>query len=306
MKRCPITYKPCSGKYSAEGLHLLSPNLETLADFPYKPPEQLELLLGYSNQFSFSGVQPKLNAKLDVSQGAFVPVSRGGAFILKLPRTDLPHLPENEDLTMRLGAAAGLDVPLHGLVHAGKQQFVYFIKRFDQRALKQKLGVEDFGQLAGLDKESKYDFSMEKAAAVIEQFCTFPLVDKEKLWHLTLFSFLVGNEDMHAKNFSVVREGDTIKLSPAYDLVCSTIEIQTREELALPLHGKKSNLQRKDFVDYFGKERLKLPDHSISAILQRLEVSIPQWRELIGISFLAEEKKERYLALIEKRAARIF
>lgn len=166
--------------------------------------------------------------------------------------------------------------------------------------------MEDFGQLAGLEKEAKYDFSMEKIAELIQQHCSFPLVSQQIFWHQTLFSFLVGNEDLHAKNFSVLRKHDETRLSPMYDLACSTIEIRTKEELALPLGGKKSNFRRKDFIDYFGKTQLQLPDRVIHAVLAQLQATLPQWRELIAISFLSGEKKRRYLQLIEERAARLF
>ncbi len=56
---------------------------------------------------------------------------------------------------------------------------------------------------------------MEKLISIIDKFCTFKPVEKAKLFRLILFNFLVGNEDAHLKNFSVIREDEIIKIAPA-------------------------------------------------------------------------------------------
>ena len=64
---------------------------------------------------SIQGVQPKLSAKLKVTEGIFEVTDKGGEFILKPQNTLYPQLPENEDLTMRLADKIGLEISLHGL-----------------------------------------------------------------------------------------------------------------------------------------------------------------------------------------------
>lgn len=305
MHRCPITYEPCENRYSDRGLKLLSPKLEELKDFPYGLSQQLELAIQYSDKLSFSGVQPKLNARLNLESETFEAVRSRGTFILKLPHAMFEELPQNEDLTMRLAAHAKIEVPLHGMIYAVDRSLIYFIKRFD-RIGKNKLPVEDFGQLAGLPKEAKYDFSMEKLVPIIDEFCTFKMQEKAKLFRLTLFNFLVGNEDMHVKNFSVIREKDVTRLSPAYDLVNSTIVIRSKEEIGLPLNGKKSKLKRNDFLEYFGKEKLSLPDSLIHEIVSDFHHCLSPWQKLISNSFLSIEKKTSYLKILDERSQRIF
>ena len=102
---------------------------------------------------------------------------------------------------MRLAAAGGVAVPLHGLMYAKDGSLTYFIKRFDREGRKGKLAVEDFAQLMGRSRDTKYDGSMEKVAQVVETHCTFPAIEKIKLFRLTLVNFLLGNEDMHLKKF---------------------------------------------------------------------------------------------------------
>ncbi len=305
MNRCPISYEECENYYSTSGLKLLPSKLTELKNFPYGLTQQLELVLQYSDKLSFSGVQPKLNAKLDLKNETFQVVQSGGTFILKLPHAMYQELPQNEDLTMKMAALSKIEVPLHGMIYAKDHSLVYFIQRFDRKGAK-KIAIEDFGQLAGLPNEAKYDFSMEKLVHIIDQFCTFKLVEKAKLFRLVLFNFLVGNEDAHVKKFSIVREENIIKLAPAYDLVNSTIVMDSKEEIALPLNGKKSNLKKNDLLEYFGNERLKLSKTLISEIALELQDCLPKWRELITCSFLLAEKKKAYLQLLESRALRLF
>ncbi len=93
-----------------------------------------------------------------------------GRYILKPPSLDYPELPENEDLTMRVAAAAGIEVPVHGLVRGRDGSLTYFIRRFD-RTGRTRLPLEDFAQLSGASRETKYESSMEKVAAVVDRFC---------------------------------------------------------------------------------------------------------------------------------------
>ncbi|MGH7457076.1 MAG: HipA domain-containing protein, partial [bacterium] len=132
--------------------------------------------------------------------------------------------------------------------------------------------------------------------------CTFPALEKVKLFRLTLFNFLVGNEDMHLKNFSLIRRGVKVELSPAYDLVNTTIAIKNPvEELALPLRGKKSHLQARDFFEYYGRERMSLTQKSIDRITAIFRKRFPAWEEMIEISFLSEEAKAAYGRLVSQR-----
>ena len=77
------------------------------------------------------------------------------------------------------------------------------LERFDRKGQHDKVAVEDFSQLAGLGRETKYNYSMEKVVKIIDTYCTFPAIEKAELLKRVLFNFLVGNEDMHLKNYSV-------------------------------------------------------------------------------------------------------
>lgn len=303
MSRCPITYETISeGRYSRKALHKLSPKLDELLDLPYSVEEQIHEAEKRATKMSIQGVQPKLSAKLNVKGRVFEVVDTGGRFILK-PQNQLYRcLPENEAITMHLASAVGIETPFHGMIYAKDGTLTYFIKRFDRQGYR-KRALEDFAQLAGLSRVTKYNYSMERLVPILEQHCTFPKLEKLKLLRLTLFNYLVGNEDAHLKNFSLIRLNQKVQLSPAYDLLNTTIVMKVTEELALPLNGKKNNLNRNLFFNYYAIDRLNLTERVIDQVDQEFRSSIDSWKSLIEKSFLTEELKQEYWEVISQRRA---
>ena len=302
MNRCPITYADSGDKkYSDAGLRKLSPKLKILNDFPYSAEEQVKESVARASKMSIQGVQPKLSVRLNIKHSIFEIVDVAGRYIIKPQTPNYSEVPENEDLTMRLAGLIGIETPLHGLFYSIDGSMAYFIKRFDRVGRNKKVAVEDFAQLSGMDRETKYNSSMEKLIMIIDKFCTFPAIEKLKLFNLTLFNFLVGNEDMHLKNFSLIRHDLKVELSPAYDLLNSTIVLNSEEELALPLNGRKNRLTKDDFLHYFAEERLEIPQKSIAQTTSRISKAYPGWIELIQKSFLSDNMKEKYKGLLNER-----
>lgn len=306
VRRCPLTYVPLEeGRYSRKGLRHLAAGLKDLS-VGLTTAQLLEEAAARSPKMSIQGVQPKVSAMLDVKQGRFVPVDVGGTYILKPQVPSYRQVPENEDLTMRLGALAGLDVPPHGLVYTDDGALCYFVARFD-RTPTGKRAMEDFAQLLGRARETKYDSSMERVAGVLERYCTNPVREKARLLRYTLVAFLTGNEDAHLKNFSLVTDGPIVQLSPAYDLVNTTLLLDgATEELALPLNGRKRALTRAMLLKYFARERMGLSARIVEQIERELQAILPVWDELITHSFLTPERQQRYRALVQERSARLF
>jgi len=303
MSRCPITYQEiASGRYSKTGLNKLNPALDNLKPLPLDRREQIREAQRRMTKMSIAGVQPKLSAQLSVKDQTFTIVDKHGSYILKPELSDYEEVPQNEDLTMRMAGVCGIDVPFHGLIYAKDNSMLYFIRRFDRTGRAGKIHVEDFAQVAGMTRETKYDYSMEKVVTLIEDYCTFPMVEKMKLFRRTLFCWLTGNEDMHLKNFSLIHIEDKIELSPAYDLLNTTIVLANpAEEMALPLQGKKSNFSYDMFFDYFGMERLGLNEKVLGNIEQELRQTFPEWERMVAISFLSDEKKEAYMRVLNQR-----
>lgn len=307
MNICPITYHPCGDElYSAQGLKMLSRKLTHLNSIPFTQEEQVHQAAMRADKMSIQGVQPKLSARLNIRKESFEIVDNGGEYILKPENYLYPELPANESLTMKLAEITGIEVPLNGMVYSSDGRLTYFIKRFDREGKKKKISVEDFSQLAGKSRDTKYDYSMEKLILLIDTYCTFPAIEKVKLFRLTLFNFLTGNEDMHLKNYSIITRNEKIELSPAYDLVNTTIALKNaKEEIALPIDGKKNHLNEKDFVEYFAKKKLRINDSVISREITKMQNAKTHWEAIIIKSFLSKTMKQRYTEIIAERSMRI-
>lgn len=301
MNRCPITYELCGNdKYSEKGLRMIAPKLTHLKDLPYTAAELRQEAANRAKKLSIQGVQPKLSATISVVEQEFKIVDQFGTYIIK-PQNDLfTELPQNEDVTMRMAKVFGLDVPFHGMLYAKDGSLSYFIKRFDRYGKGKKLATEDFAQLTGNTRDTKYRFTMEKLVPVLDEFCSFPAIEKADFFKRILFCYVTGNEDMHLKNFSLITKSGKTTLTPIYDFLNSSIAIKNpEEEIALTLKGKKSNLKATDFIDYYAKERLQLNEKTVTTILEQMHNAIPKWKELLEISFLSDEMKEKYVSLLE-------
>ncbi|MCL4278905.1 MAG: HipA domain-containing protein, partial [Ignavibacteriaceae bacterium] len=188
----------------------------------------------------------------------------------------------------------------HSLIKLKSGELAYISKRFD-RTKNGKLHVEDVAQLTGTLTENKYRSSMEKVGKVILKYSSYPGIDAIRLFELTLFSFITGNSDMHLKNFSLIRNEDNeIMLSPAYDLLSTKLLIpKDKEDLALPLNGKKNNFKKKDF-DLFASQ-LGINETALKKIYLRFGDLFQEMKTLINKSFLSKEMKEKYFALLDDR-----
>ncbi len=306
--RCPITYQQVdSGKYSIVGLHSLSSKLNSLNDIPLSLSEIHQEYLSRAGKMSIQGVQPKLSMKLNIKENQFEIVDIKGKFILKPPNELYPELPQNEDLSMKMAKICNIEVPWHGLIYSKDNILNYAIRRFDRKGHNNKLALEDFAQLSNATRNTKYNSSMEQIVSIIDEFCTFPILEKIKLFRRILFNFLIGNEDMHLKNFSLITRNRKVELSPAYDLLNTTIALPNLiEEIALPIGGKKNKINHHDVIDYLGKERMKIPSKKIEEEIERIFSCYLEWEKLIEISFLSETMKEKYNILVQDRKKRIF
>ena len=151
----------------------------------------------------------------------------------------------------------------------------------------------------------KYKSSMEKVSKAIDSFVSNTLLDKLLFFELTLFSFITGNNDMHLKNFSLLKTKTGWSLSPAYDLLNVAIIIpDDTEELALTLGGRKRKLKREHF-EKFGSD-LGLTPKQIKGVFNRLLKNKHKAIKLVDESFLSTNMKSKYLELLEERYNRLF
>lgn len=257
-------------------------------------------------QTSLTGVQPKLSLNLSKHEGCsrLTVVGLWGDYIFK-PQTDVyPQLPENEDLTMHLAEVIKIRVVPHSLIRLADGKLGYITKRIDRTKNGEKIDMEDMCQLTLHPTEYKYKGSHEQIAKVIKQHCDMPKLDLTNYMQVLLFCFVTGNNDMHLKNFSLYRPSNGYQLTPAYDLINVAIaNPEDKEELALSLSGKKSNLKLNDFLR--SASTMGLDGNVVLHLIDNMRKAIPKWKSLIQSSFLSEEMKDRYEQLVISRMNRL-
>jgi serine/threonine-protein kinase HipA len=185
-------------------------------------------------RFSLAGVQLKFSAVQQASGGLTIPaVGSGGSWIVKLPSSRFAGVPENEYSMMELARQTGVDVPETkllrmedinniptGMGHSGEH--VFAIRRFDRTEDGQPVHAEDFAQIFAVYPRDKYKKgTMRSIARVIGMEGNEG--DVAELVRRLVFNTLIGNADMHLKNWSVIyKDRRTVSIAPAYDFV-STI-----------------------------------------------------------------------------------
>ena len=124
-----------------------------------------------------------------------------------------------------------------------------------------------------------------------------------ELFLRVVFSFAVGNSDMHLKNFSLIEldEGSGVySLSAAYDMLSTNVVIPAdKEQLALTINGKKQNIRRKDFLIF--AETVNLPKVSAERLIARVVSLKDKYIEMCRKSYLPEDMKLSLEELICER-----
>lgn len=234
-----ITVEPADGEALPPNVHQDIDD-ETKIDVPMR--------------FSLAGVQLKFSAVQQANGGLTIPATgQGGSWIVKLPSSRFDTVPENEYSMMELARMLGMDVPETQLLpinqianipdgigkfgDAFKNAQAFVIKRFD-RAGDQAVHIEDFAQVFGVYPQDKYKkASMRNIAQVIG--IEGQDEDIAEFTRRLVFNTLIGNADMHLKNWSVIyKDKRTASIAPAYDFV-STIPYIPDDSASLKVSRSK-------------------------------------------------------------------
>jgi len=245
-----------------------------------------------TGKLSISGVQPKLSVKVDKKTNQLISVAEGGAYILKPQTAIFPNIPENEQCCMDIAQAFDIDVPLHCLLPLKDKSLAYVVKRFDRKE-NEKIHQEDFSQIL---QQDKYKGSVEQIGRKLAEVSTAPGYDQQLFFERVLLNFILGNGDAHLKNYSISYRGDEIRLSPAYDIVCSKLVIPDEEESALNINGKKNRLFRADFNKL--ADFLNVPSR---VRYEKFEKKFKIMKDIIKTSKIDQEKQTNFLSIIKER-----
>lgn len=251
------------------------------------------------------GVQPKLSmgvihdALQDGTSGRMTILDAlEGLYILKPQNEQFRQMPENEHLSMRLAELFKISVVPSSLIRLTSGELCYLTKRIDRTAKNEKIHMIDFLHI--LELEDKYLGTMEQLGKAIGELSAHTLLDKFRFFELAVFNFIIGNNDMHLKNFSMIHSDAGWVLAPAYDLLNVKIILsKDDEETALLLGGKKKNHTRKYFERFAAT--LQLNEKQMNSVFNRISKWTPKAEKLIQESFLTEELKAGYLKSIHRQ-----
>ena len=195
-------------------------------------------------RFSLAGVQLKFSAVNEAKGGLTIPAEGvGGSWIVKLPSREFPGVPDNEYAMMTLARLIGMQVPALRLVAIDAIRNLpeglgrlagpaLAIQRFDRSPDGLPVHIEDFAQVFAVYPRDKYKNASARSIARVLGAEGSDADIVEFVRRLT-FSALIGNADMHLKNWSLIYpDRRRAALAPAYDLL-STIPYIPDENAAL-------------------------------------------------------------------------
>jgi len=272
---------------------------------PYSIDQMAELAKNIvERSITVPGVQAKLSMSLikETQENSYTRLTvvgaLGGNYIFKPPSDNYPEMPQNEHVTMRIAETFNIQVVPSSLIRLESGELSYITKRVDRSEDVEKIHMLDMFQIT--EAFDKYKSSMEKIGRALHNYSENTMLDKIFFFELSLFSFLTGNNDMHLKNFSMIKSPSGWILAPAYDLLnVSIILPEDKEELALTLEGKKKKLKKEHFVK-FGIG-LELTEKQIDSVFKRMLANKFSAIEWIDRSFLSDKMKDAYKEKLESR-----
>lgn len=309
-QKCLYCYKPINNKkeriyHRKCSLELFNTESAPVLDFDVSELKEL----GEQNvneKLAVPGVQKKISLSIEGEPGIqgqkayrMTVANLWARYILK-PKSHPPHLPENEHLSQMMAREANIKTANCGLIPMANGELAFISERFDRPRSGGRLHVEDFCQILEKRPEQKYIGSIEQVAKRLRGITSkyAPEDNVLRLFEKVIFSFIIGNSDLHLKNISVLLTPNPT-LSPAYDLLCTDIWVKDDDQTALSLVGKKNKLIAQDFLNL--AEQLGIKEKVAQNVYTQMKKSIPAWYNLIDISFLENEFKSKYKSIIKSR-----
>lgn len=262
-----------------------------------------------SKGYTVPGVQKKLSLHLlsDDDTPRLTLVDYPTGYILKPQVEQFEALPESEHLVMCMADAVGITTVPHALIKNGNT-YAYITKRVDRLFFKdhvEKLAMEDFCQLGLRLTQDKYKGSYEQCGKIIKQYSVRSGLDLSELFIRVVFFYITGNSDMHLKNFSLIETAVGSKqyvLSAAYDLLPVKVNMpEDKEDFALAMNGKKTNLRKEDF--FLFAKNIGITEDTAQKMINHLVFQKDMLQSMCRESYLPDYLKKSFSELIEKRCS---
>lgn len=210
-----------------------------ITELPKKP-----LALGVDGmRLSLAGVQDKTAVVLVDGQVAIPEIDIPTTHILKPAIANLKETVENEYICLKAASLLGISVPKNEIRTVNGIKY-FLIERYDREIIDGKLRrihQEDFCQASNV--VSAYKYQSDGGVSLVDCFevlkkTSHPAVSIVKILNLIVFNYLIGNNDAHGKNFSILHYPDgKIKLAPAYDILSTQVYEDLSSKMAMKIGG---------------------------------------------------------------------
>lgn len=258
------------------------------------------------NKFSLAGVQMKFSMKEKDGRYNLTKNGELGDWIIKTPSTKHKYVPLNEYTAMSLAALAGVDIPAIRLIELDKldnlpqinlpdEMLAFAIERFDREG-NTRIHMEDFAQVLVKYPHNKYDSANnEQIGKVIYDYSGDGLADAQQFARRLLVNILVANGDAHLKNWSLLYQDQvTPRLSPAYDIVTTSVYMEGETEYALNLGKTKEWFSVTEGHFQAWADKAGIPWRAIKPhIDDTMEKARSLWPEALKDLPMDEEQKDK-------------
>jgi len=195
-------------------------------------------------RLSLAGAQDKLAIAM-VDGHIAIPIDGApSTHILKPINRDFPSLIENECFCLQLARKIGLNAVEASIQETEGTPYL-LVKRYDRISTDkgiQRLHQEDFCQALGITPEMKYQREggpgLSDCFKLIRQVSSVPVIDIKALLQGVLFNVIIGNNDAHGKNFSLLYQGKQIRLTPFYDMISTVHYASLSTKMAMKMGSK--------------------------------------------------------------------
>ena len=227
-----------------------------------------ELLLKSGFHSGVAGIQPKVLVSKSNKEDKIRTINTSTHIIKSFDMDDFPWLTVNEFFCLRAAKMAGIDVPEFTLSNDG---YLLAIERFDLKDEKNGIhfGFEEILSLLGRKSGDKYIGSVEEIVNCIDDHIDISrsIQSLHSVFRQTVFNTLIGNGDAHLKNFGLLYDEKSVRLSPAYDIVCTKAYIKNDiPALALEYNNFSKKWWSKDELIKFGEKHCYMTSENVDSI----------------------------------------
>ncbi|MBN2617775.1 MAG: HipA domain-containing protein [Spirochaetales bacterium] len=314
---CRLTLEKIeTGNFSKKAIKNFFEKYNPIDKLTFSRKEFFNKGLKYAQGMSISGVQEKLSLIIN-DNNEFEIVTTGGNYILKPSPESFPFAAENEQCAMAISRIVGIETAYSANIQFTDGEEAYISKRYDRKN-GNKLHQEDLAQAFNLQSDDKYKKSYEEALHLVREMSGGKLSVVKDLFNRIVFSYLIGNDDMHLKNISLIKDMDnkTVnydRLTPNYDqllvhafpnppqigFLALDLLKEEGEGIFSKMYDKYGYYTGSDF--YLLGERVGLRAQVIKSILENYFKKVNEIINIVDNSFMPVEMKTKAKALIIDR-----